>query len=399
MMASRNDFDDFFGDDDEAPVVDTRADGRLYRVPLTRLAANLVNPRTDFGTEDQLLDLGKSLARQQNQPCPVVSKNAYLKLWPEHKDRIKDVDYVLVSGERRFRAAAAAGLAGLDCVANDAFAATRKAFLEAVVSENVDRQNFDPIEEAFAVQALVEAFGGNRQVAHHFERSDGWVTQRVCLTHLSPELQQQVRDKELSLELARRVGQKAKKNKWGNEEQQQWLKEELERLAAERDAGKPGPPIPAPAEPRPSAVPSPSTTAEGLTGGSGGAGASFTAVKPERSQTAPAAAEPVVQNAVAKPTPATPPEAEKSAAFPPEPETQDAPPTAGDGVPGQREQQGDERPKYDRAWNEPGTLNGLIRERTESPNFFALVGLLLEQGAERDEQELRKVLSGYIAST
>src|SRR3954452_8278471 len=102
-MASRDEFDDFFGDDDEPPIADTRADGRLYRVPLARLAPNLVNPRTDFGTEDQLIDFGKSLARRQNQPCPVVSRVAYLKLWPDHASKIGDTDYVLVSGERRYR--------------------------------------------------------------------------------------------------------------------------------------------------------------------------------------------------------------------------------------------------------------------------------------------------------
>src|SRR4051812_11578323 len=203
MAANRNDFDDFFGDDDDVPVTDTRADGRLYRVPLTRLSPNLVNPRKDFGTEDALIDFGKSLQRRQNQACPVVSRNAYLKLWPEHRDQVKDVDYILVSGERRYRAANAVGLAVLDCIVNDDFAADRKTFMEAVVSENVDRQNFDPIEEAYAVQALVTEFGSNRAVAQHFERVDGWVTQRVLLTHLDRQVQDLVRAKAMPLEAAR----------------------------------------------------------------------------------------------------------------------------------------------------------------------------------------------------
>lgn len=234
-MANRNDFDDFFGDDEEAPVADTRADGRLYRVPLNRVSWNLVNPRTDFGTEDQLIDLGKSLARRQNQPCPVVSRNAYLKLWPDHADRIGDVDYVLVSGERRYRAATAVGLTALDCVANDGFAADRRTFMEAVVSENVDRQNFDPVEEAYAVQALVTEFGSNRAVAQHFERADGWVTQRILLTHLASEIQHLVRQKVIPLEAARSLGKLARDKQWQASQQFEWWAQEQGRRQARRE--------------------------------------------------------------------------------------------------------------------------------------------------------------------
>ncbi|WP_192342396.1 ParB/RepB/Spo0J family partition protein [Streptomyces sp. VITNK9] len=231
-MASRNDFDDFFGDDEDAPVVDTRADGRLYRVPLGRLSPNLVNPRTEFGTEDDLIDFGKSIARRQNQPCPVVSRGAYLKLWPDHADQIGDVDYVLVSGERRYRGATAVGHPVLDCVVNDDFATDRKTFMEAVVSENVDRQNFDPVEEAYAVQALVAEFGSNRAVAQHFERADGWVTQRVLLTNLAREVQALVRQKRMPLDAARSLGKLARDNDWSAQDQLEWWEAEREKRAS-----------------------------------------------------------------------------------------------------------------------------------------------------------------------
>jgi ParB family chromosome partitioning protein len=275
MAATRNDFDDFFGDDDDAPVTDTRADGRLYRVPLTRLSPNLVNPRKDFGTEDALIDFGKSLQRRQNQACPVVSRNAYLKLWPEHRDQVKDVDYILVSGERRYRAAHAVGLAVLDCIVNDDFAADRRTFMEAVVSENVDRQNFDPIEEAYAVQALVTEFGSNRAVAQHFERVDGWVTQRVLLTHLDREVQDLVRAKAIPVEAARSLGKQTRDHGWDRGQQLAWWEAEQERrtaAAAARRAAKqqspaaPAPPVPTPARPQPTEPDRPP---------------SFTAVKPD----------------------------------------------------------------------------------------------------------------------
>lgn len=273
--SSRNEFDDFFDDDDDKPVADTRADGRLYRVPLSRLSPNLVNPRTEFGTEDELIDFGKSLARRQNQPCPVVSRSAYLKLWPDHAERIGTVDYVLVSGERRYRGATAVGLAGLNCVVDDGFAADRRTFMEAVVSENVDRQNFDPIEEAYAVQALVTEFGSNRAVAQHFERVDGWVTQRILLTHLDREVQDLVRSKVIPLEAARSLGKQARDNGWDSGQQLAWWDAELERratAAAARRAAKQPPTVPAPVVPEPARPqPTPSADPPG-----------FTAVKPDQ---------------------------------------------------------------------------------------------------------------------
>lgn len=282
-MGSRDDFEDFFGDDDDAPVADTRADGRLLRVPLSRLAPNLVNPRTDFGTDDQLIDLGKSLARRQNQPCPVVSRIAYLKLWPDHAEKIGHVDYALVSGERRYRAAGAVGLPTLNCVVNDDFASSRKTFMEAVVSENVDRQNFDPIEEAYAVQALVREFGTNRAVAQHFERVDGWVTQRVLLTHLAPPIQDMVRKKAIPLEHARTLGKLSRDKGWAPEEQAAWWEEQQGiRQAAKQAAKRPTPPAAQPVPPAPEAepLPGPPTPVSSAPEQSRQESPSFTAVKP-----------------------------------------------------------------------------------------------------------------------
>lgn len=240
-MAKHDEFDDFFGDDDDTPVVDTRADGRLLRVPLGRLAPNGVNPRTDFGNEGELIDLGKSLRRRQIQACPAVSRSAYLKLWPDHAKQIGDVDYVLVTGERRYRGAKAASNPTLNCVVDDGLAKDRKTFMEAVVSENVDRQNFNPIEEAYAVQALVAEFGSNRAVAQHFERVDGWVTQRILLTHLALEVRDLVRKKIMPLDAARSLGKLARDNEWNLTQQLAWWQEEQKQRAtasAERAAAK-----------------------------------------------------------------------------------------------------------------------------------------------------------------
>jgi ParB family transcriptional regulator, chromosome partitioning protein len=403
-MPKRDDFDDFFGDDDETPVIDTRADGRLYRVPLGRLAPNLVNPRQDFGTEDDLVDFGKSLARRQNQPCPVVSRTAYLKLWPEHADRIKDVDYVLVSGERRYRAATAVGLPALDCVVNDDFAIDRKTFMEAVVSENVDRQNFDPIEEAYAVQALVREFGSNRAVAQHFERVDGWVTQRLLLTNLADDIQTLVREKSMPLEAARTLGKLARDNDWGTDGQLAWWETEQERRAAAsaaRSAARKAtrqqpqaaatPPGEAGAEPaarsapesftavKPSQEPPTETQpalearAEVPATADEAAAPSFTAVKPEEQNDTTSDAG-RVQNPVLNPA-GSDGQAESTSVSPPEPPASSSPP-AGSGA---REQLPDLVGIESMPFGRPEAVLRVLRDRMSPENLAILRKLMQEQ--------------------
>lgn len=241
MPSKRNDFDDFFEDDEPEKVIDTRADGRLMRVPLARISPNRVNPRTHFGAPEELEELGNSLRRRQIQAVPVVSRAAYLKLWPDHAQQVGNVDVVIVSGERRYRAATTVELPALEVVLNDEVAESRKTFMDAVVSENVDRQNFDPIEEALAVEALVEAFGTGRDVAQHFKRADGWVSQRRILLHLAPEVQELVRARTLPVEPARKLAKLARDGQWSAERQLAWWQEQQEqrtRAAAERKAGK-----------------------------------------------------------------------------------------------------------------------------------------------------------------
>ncbi|MER6602568.1 ParB/RepB/Spo0J family partition protein [Streptomyces parvus] len=319
MAMNPDEFDDFLNDEDEpAPVVDTRADGRLLRVPLGRISPNLVNPRTDFGTEDDLKDFGRSLKRRQIQAVPVVTRKAYLNLWPDHKDGIGNVDVVIVSGERRYRGATAVDLPALECVINDGYAESRKTFLDAVVSENIDRQNFDAIEEANAVEVLVEAFGTARAVAEHYERVDGWVSQRRILLRLAPEAQELVRRQNMPLEAARKLGKLVKDHQWSASDQLQWWEDEQQERAkkaaakkaartAERKAAAQAVSVPPsftavkPADAVPAAVPGIAQR-----------------VEPEQSSHAPApapAALPVQRETAPSPTP-TPAEAPPSAASP-----------------------------------------------------------------------------------
>src|SRR5947209_6172315 len=109
-------------------------------VPLTELTANPRNPRDDLGDLSGL----ESIVDMQLQPAVVVSKAAYLALYPD--DAIP-TRFVVINGCRRLAAAHKYGRSDLAVVINDEIARDRVTLISASIAENVDRQDFDVIEE------------------------------------------------------------------------------------------------------------------------------------------------------------------------------------------------------------------------------------------------------------
>jgi ParB family transcriptional regulator, chromosome partitioning protein len=179
---------------DKAPTKRDDTSGRA--VALNDLTANPRNPREELGTLEDL----ESIADLQLQPALVVSREAYLKLYPE--DDIT-TPFVVVNGCRRLAAAHKYGRTDLAVVVNDVVARDRITLISASIAENVDRQDFDVIEEARAVEALVAECGSADEAAARLRRTKGWVSQRRALLHLAPELQAALRRGELAIREAR----------------------------------------------------------------------------------------------------------------------------------------------------------------------------------------------------
>ncbi|MYY80835.1 MULTISPECIES: ParB/RepB/Spo0J family partition protein [unclassified Streptomyces] len=182
-----------------------KSDPLLLTLPLTKLVPTRFNPRRNFGTEEELKEFGLILKKRQLQPAVVVSRSGYLKLWPEEADNVGDVPYVIANGERRYRASLAAELTTLNVVHNEDVAASRADFLDAVLSENNDREDLDPIERALGIETMVIELGGADQVAAHYGKSKGWVSQQRKLLKLTPELQQLVSQGELPIRVGRDI--------------------------------------------------------------------------------------------------------------------------------------------------------------------------------------------------
>lgn len=164
--------------------------------PLTDLTPNPRNPREDLGDLSNL----ESIADMQLQPAVVVTKAAYLKLYPD--DRI-GTRFVVINGCRRLAAAHKFGRTDLDIVVNDEIARDRVTLISASIAENVDRQDFDVIEEARAVESLVKECGSAVEAANRLRKHETWVSQRRALLMLAPELQSALRRGELAIREAR----------------------------------------------------------------------------------------------------------------------------------------------------------------------------------------------------
>ncbi|WP_416520059.1 ParB/RepB/Spo0J family partition protein [Streptomyces achromogenes] len=208
-----------------------RSDPVLLSLPLDKLHCTRFNPRRNFGTDEELREFGEKLKKEQLQPAVVVSRAAYLKLWPDEAERVGTAPYVIANGERRYRASRLVGRPVLEVVHREDVAQSRASFLDAVQSENNDRQNLDPIERAIAIETMVTELGGADRVATYYGKTKGWVSQQRKLLKLTPELQDLVSAGEMPVRIARDIAGLP-----ADTQAAAWA-EHLERRRLEKEAG------------------------------------------------------------------------------------------------------------------------------------------------------------------
>ncbi len=103
--------------------------------------------------------------------------------------------YVLVAGERRWRASQLAGRATIPAVVRDL---TPQEALEAMLVENLQRADLDPIEEAVGLQRVLESGGYTQsELAAKVGKSQAYIANRLRLLRLPEEVRRHVSDGEL----------------------------------------------------------------------------------------------------------------------------------------------------------------------------------------------------------
>ncbi len=142
---------------------------------------NKDQPRKQFN-EDSIQELADSITQHGIiEPLVVTKRKKY---------------YLLVSGERRWRAAMKAGLKEVPVIIKDY---TDQEVLEIGLIENIQREDLNPIEEALAYQKLINEFNLKQDdVAERVSKSRTAITNTLRLLKLSEQVQEMVIDEKLS---------------------------------------------------------------------------------------------------------------------------------------------------------------------------------------------------------
>ncbi len=158
----------------------------LENIPVSRIRPNPSQPRKEFDPE-ALDSLTESIRRVGVLQPVVVRPDGF--------------DYVLVAGERRWRAAQRAGLGEIPALVRET---DESGQLTEALIENLQREDLSPLEEAAAYQQLEEDFGlTHAQIGERVGRSRAAVTNTLRLLQLSPAVQALVASGSLSAGHAR----------------------------------------------------------------------------------------------------------------------------------------------------------------------------------------------------
>lgn len=148
-------------------------------IKLEQIVADPNQPRKEFDSAE-LAELAESLkARGQLQPIRVR--------WDEGAGK-----WVVIAGERRFRAAQLAGLATLVCI-EATKPQSEDEILEDQLVENCLRADLKPVEQARAFRTLMDRRGWSyRQLGAALNLSSAHITRSMALLSLPGDLQDQV---------------------------------------------------------------------------------------------------------------------------------------------------------------------------------------------------------------
>ena len=161
----------------------------LEQVRIDSIDPNPFQPRHAF-PENSLAELADSI-RVSGVVQPILLRRA-----PSAEGR-----YQLVVGERRWRAA---GIAGLETVPAMVRELTDEDALELALTENLLRQDLNPLEVAHAYQTLLEKFHlSHEQVAERLGTNRSSVTNTLRLLRLPPAVQEMISKEEITYGHAR----------------------------------------------------------------------------------------------------------------------------------------------------------------------------------------------------
>ena len=159
----------------------------IQKINISQIIPNPSQPRKNFKDED-LKELSSSI-KNQGLIQPIIIKP------------IKDGQYQIIAGERRWRACQLNGMHEVECVIKNL---EDNNVLEAALIENIQREDLNVIEEANAYKGLIEIKGiNNENLAKLIGKSSSHVSNILRLLELDKKIQEMLINGDLSMGHAR----------------------------------------------------------------------------------------------------------------------------------------------------------------------------------------------------
>ena len=159
----------------------------IQEIPVGELDPNPDQPRRTF-SEESIGQLADSI-REQGILQPLL-------VAPSGGGR-----YMIIAGERRYRAGRAAGLETLPCIVKDIDVIRQR---EIALIENLQREDLNPIEAARGVKALMDQCGYTQEkIGERLGKSRPAIANMIRLLQLPDEVSEMVKDGLLSAGHAR----------------------------------------------------------------------------------------------------------------------------------------------------------------------------------------------------
>lgn len=162
-------------------------DKRLLTIPIASIRTNPYQPRRYF--DPKALDELKESIRQLGVLQPISVRH------------LGDLNYELIAGERRLRAAKEAGLESIPALVSDVGDDT-----SAVIAlvENLQRQDLSFFEEADAYARFIELHGFTQEeLAHRLSKSQSAIANKLRLLRFSPDMKRMITENGLTERHAR----------------------------------------------------------------------------------------------------------------------------------------------------------------------------------------------------
>ncbi len=209
----------------EAPALEATQRDVLRTLPVDALQPGRYQPRRAIDA-DRLTELSESI-KAQGVIQPIIVR------------QLPDKTYEIIAGERRWRASRQAGLAEIPAVVREV---DDRTVVAMALIENIQREDLNPLEEAQALQRLIDEFDlTHAQAAEAVGRSRAAVSNLLRLLELPPAIRALVEARRLEMgharalltlspELASRLASDAAEHGWSVRE--------VEHRAQQFSAGK-----------------------------------------------------------------------------------------------------------------------------------------------------------------